>query len=112
MPDISSYVSAIKSAERGEIVRDSIIRALKTLNEGVSNAHTLEWHLAEYFATYIQVWNKQDKLTIDEVPTDHSSDEKYTNVVYSGGIWKYTGTFKTTGGETDPKPLPEQWPLE
>lgn len=109
MADLSAYIASIREATKGEVVRDSIIKALHTLNtEGMKNAATLNWHPPEYFATYAQVYNKQTKLAFDKEPTykpendptnehtvyeDPDSGNKSGYVVYSGGLYNWIGGY-------------------
>ena len=57
MADISSYVTQIRNAKRGEAVRDAITNALKTMNRDGINARRLSGRPLSYFATAESVNN-------------------------------------------------------
>lgn len=57
MADISSYIAQIRNARRGEVVRDSITGALKTMNRDGINAERLSGRKADYFASAESVNN-------------------------------------------------------
>ena len=109
MADLSAYIASILEASKGEVVRDSIVKALHTLNtEGMKNAATLNWHPPEYFATLAQVYNKQSRLAFDNEPTykpandpnnehivyeDPETGSKSGYVVYSKGLYSWMGGY-------------------
>lgn len=81
MVDISSYISVIENAVRGEDVRDAIIGALDAMNHGTTTAYTLNGHDASYFAKQ----SDMDKiLPLDSIPTEGSQ-----RGVSSGGLYTY-----------------------
>lgn len=58
MANISSYISAIETASRGEQVRDAIIQALNAMNNQGGNASSLDGHAADDYAlkTWVQTY--------------------------------------------------------
>ena len=58
MANISSYISAIEFASRGEQVRDAIIQALNAMNNQGGNASSLDGHAAGDYAlkTWVQTY--------------------------------------------------------
>jgi hypothetical protein len=84
MANIATYIAQIETAARGEAVRDSIVNALKAINdEGVGNAETLESHPASYFATRTQLNALQANLTpsastVEIYPQDWDDNHTYS----------------------------------
>ena len=87
MADISSYIRLIELASRGEDVRDAIINALNSINQGafgefddVPTAGSGKAVTSGAIKTALD--GKQDLLTFDNAPTQGSN-----NPVKSGGIY-------------------------
>ena len=87
MADISSYIRLIELASRGEDVRDAIINALNSINQGafgefddVPTAGSGKAVTSGAIKTALD--GKQDLLTFDNTPTQGSD-----NPVKSGGIY-------------------------
>ena len=87
MADISSYIRLIELASRGEDVRDAIINALNSINQGafgefddVPTAGSGKAVTSGAIKTALD--GKQDFLTFDNTPTQGSD-----NPVKSGGIY-------------------------
>lgn len=80
MANISSYLKAIETASRGEEVRDSIINALRAINDmGTGNADTLDNHDSTYFATATQLNGLiPTSKKIEIYPQNWSSDGYYS----------------------------------
>lgn len=78
MADISTHIENIQKASRGEAVRDSIIEALKAVNELGTNANTLDGHPAEDFVTAASLQTSMETIgnTIDTI----------NGVVINGGV--------------------------
>lgn len=87
MADISTYTNVISSATGGETVRDSIIDAIKAVNNGASNALLLNGKSPDAYVTteyaVQELAKKQDALTFDTTPTKDS-----TNPVTSDGVYQ------------------------
>lgn len=86
MAEISTFLNTIKTASRGEEVRDAIISALKAINtDGTDNTSLVNGHSADYFATND---NLHTIIPLDSVPTDKS-----IKGVKSGGIYSKLGNI-------------------
>lgn len=81
MADISTYISTINTAIRGEDVRDAILECLKVLSSSESTAYTLNGHPASFFATQ----SDMDRI----LPMDEEPLEGSTRPVSSGGLYTY-----------------------
>lgn len=97
MADLSTYISVIEKASRGEAVRDSIINALNAINsQGVSNAISLDGHPASDFVLVADMYNGKH---FDSTPTQGSK-----KAVTSGGLYSVLGdiasALDTINGES------------
>ena len=80
MADISQYTHNILTAARGEVVRDSIVDAIKTIDDGTEYAEYLDGHRATDFITYV---DEVEKLDCDREPTENSPRPVESNWFYN-----------------------------
>ena len=110
MADISSYIRLIELASRGEDVRDAIINALNSINQGafgefddVPTAGSGKAVTSGAIKTALD--GKQDLLTFDNAPTQGSD-----NPVKSGGIYSaieaMQGALQFDDTPTEGAPIP------
>lgn len=81
MADISTLITKVNEAVRGEEVRDAITAALEAINSNGGTAYTLGGHPASFFAKQTDM---DQILPYDEEPRAESN-----RTVSSGGIYSY-----------------------
>lgn len=106
MADINSYCSQIEEAERGEVVRDSIVDAMKNMKEEGINVKALSGRKIDNFAKYTEVNaafidGKYNKKSVYETDIKKNSNRAVTSgALYEAYVTIYNKMAKLLG--TDP----------